>query len=244
MDTLMQSIALCDEVRIYPRNDALCTSNITGDNALKAAKLCCEKFGVNGIDIITTKHIPYGGGLGGSSADTAAVISGIGELYGIDKGELYSATATIYADLSFQLIGGTARCTGRGEILQRLPALPRFHVLIAAAEGGSDTAAVYRAYDVMGIAPPVADTMAVYHALMHGDCAEGMAVNHLTAPACSLNPSIGDVMRLMQDTRAMLSSMSGSGSCVFNLYKHRKDAEAKKAELTLPTILTETIAFD
>ena len=95
------------------------------------------------------KKIPAGAGLGGGSADAAAVLVGMNELFdlGLDAEQLRKIGARIGADVPFCLSGGTALAQGVGEILTPLPAPPAHRLLIAKPERGADTGGIYRAYD-------------------------------------------------------------------------------------------------
>jgi len=92
-------------------------------------------------DVRLTKRIPHGGGLGGGSADAAAVLRWAG--FG-DPG----AAARIGADVPFCMVGGRARVRGIGEIVEPLPFVPRDVTLVVPPFGAS-TPAVYRAWDVL-----------------------------------------------------------------------------------------------
>jgi len=92
-------------------------------------------------DVRLTKRIPHGGGLGGGSADAAAVLrwAGFDDL---------GAAARIGADVPFCMIGGRARVRGIGEVVEPLPFVPRDVTLVVPPFGAS-TPAVYRAWDAL-----------------------------------------------------------------------------------------------
>lgn len=89
-----------------------------------------------------TKRIPAGGGLGGGSADAAAVLrwAGVADL---------DLAASIGADVPFCLVGGRARVTGVGEVVEPLPFVERAFTLLTPPFGVS-TPAVYRSWDELG----------------------------------------------------------------------------------------------
>ena len=96
-----------------------------------------------------TKRIPQQAGMGGGSADAAAVLAGLDRLYDtrLPHDTLRALAATIGADVPFCLMGGTALVSGIGERLEPLPPLPPVSVVIAQPPEGVDTAAAYRALD-------------------------------------------------------------------------------------------------
>jgi 4-diphosphocytidyl-2-C-methyl-D-erythritol kinase len=92
--------------------------------------------------VVVTKRIPAGAGLGGGSADAAAVLRWAGHT------DLVSA-AGLGADVAFCLVGGRARVTGIGEVVEPLPFVERTLTLLTPPFGCS-TPAVYRAWDELG----------------------------------------------------------------------------------------------
>src|SRR5690606_5995884 len=89
------------------------------------------------VEIVIDKGIPVAGGMAGGSADAAATLVGLNELWdlGLSREELTAVAAELGSDVPFSLHGGTALGTGRGERL--LPVLSRntFHWVIALAKG-------------------------------------------------------------------------------------------------------------
>ena len=87
---------------------------------IRAAKAFFEAAGIRGgADIRLQKHIPFPAGLGGASADAAAVIDCLSTIYGapLDFDELIRVAAEVGSDVPFCLYGKPALCEGRGEII-------------------------------------------------------------------------------------------------------------------------------
>jgi 4-diphosphocytidyl-2-C-methyl-D-erythritol kinase len=110
----------------------------TSDNLVTRALALCERE----AHVRVTKHIPTGVGLGGGSADAGAVLRWAGFHDEI-------AAASIGADVAFCLVGGRARVTGIGELIEPLPFEPRTFTLVTPPFACS-TPAVYAAWDAMG----------------------------------------------------------------------------------------------
>jgi len=133
--TLMQTIDMCDRLRIEPANtvalqlggDALAGVPLEGPGnlAYRAALALMEEAGdmALGARIILEKRVPAGSGLGGGSSDAAAVLRGLNRFWGLDlELEALSAVAArVGSDVSFFLHCGTAECRGRGEAVNPLP---------------------------------------------------------------------------------------------------------------------------
>ena len=123
--TVMHSIDVCDTVTVElsEANDGgiivECTTPLPPVNtAFTAARLFREKTGCGGVRIQIKKRIPSEAGLGGASADAAAVLHGMQQLFGsISRDELYDIAKRVGADVPFCLHGGCALCEGIGEKL-------------------------------------------------------------------------------------------------------------------------------
>ena len=176
--------------------------------AVKAAKLLAERTGHRGgAHIEIEKHVPVTGGMGGGSADAAATLLACDALWGTDlpRDELLGLARQLGADVPFAFTGGTAIGTGRGDELSPALAQGTFQWVLAIADFGLSTPAVYRELDehrarhAGDVAPPrPAPTVGtdVLQALRAGDArmlADAMH-NDLQAPALHLEPSLAKVL--------------------------------------------------
>jgi 4-diphosphocytidyl-2-C-methyl-D-erythritol kinase len=134
------------------------------------------------------KRIPAGGGLGGGSADAAAVL----RWAGVDDLDL---AASLGADVPFCLRGGRARVTGVGEVLEPLPPVERTYTLLTPPFGVS-TPAVYRAWDQLG-----------------GPSGEG--ANDLEPAALVVEPRLAEWRDRLGDATGSTPVLAGSGSTWF-----------------------------
>ena len=144
IDAEMVTIDLADEL-VFAEGDGLDVLGATGlavpaddDNLVRRAL----RLAARTAHVTLTKAIPAGAGLGGGSADAAAVL----RWAGIDDPE---RAATLGADVPFCVRGGRARVTGIGEVLEPLPHQDRTFTLVTPPFGCS-TPAVYRAWDDLG----------------------------------------------------------------------------------------------
>ncbi len=234
IDTVMQTIDLHDTVIITAREDSECSSEIIGakvedDNALKAAKLFSAVFETNGADIRIVKRIPVMSGLGGSSTNAAAVLKGMAILYNISTSELLPLAKSLGSDTAFFLKEGLARCTGRGDIIERLPPLPAMFALIILDTSGVSTAEAYAVYDTLKSTSIKSDL--IMKNLREGKDTKIIPANALLSASQSLNSMIAEQLRVLNDRNAIMVSMSGSGSAVFALYTDLEAALAKQRSL-------------
>src|SRR5829696_8326596 len=159
VSTVMQSISLADEVELRHPSGAFDLSlepeeveigpqeRNTTYLAWKALqRVTGREFPVK---VTLRKKIPAGAGLGGGSADAAAVLVGLNELFGLGLrvDELSGIGAGIGADVPFCISGGTALGEGVGEILTPLPVPPAHHLVVAKPSRSAETGKIYRAFD-------------------------------------------------------------------------------------------------
>ncbi|HST84873.1 MAG TPA: 4-(cytidine 5'-diphospho)-2-C-methyl-D-erythritol kinase [Kineosporiaceae bacterium] len=192
--------------------------------AVRAARLLADRVGLVDADVRMQLHkqIPVAGGMAGGSADAAAALVACDALWhtGLDREQLHGLAAELGSDVPFSLLGGTAIGSGRGERL--IPALARgeYHWVIALADHGLSTPAVYSEVDRLrdaGLVPqPLAEpeiSGQLMQALRAGD-AEALGAclgNDLQAAACSLDPSLEKALDVGRKVGALGGMVSGSG---------------------------------
>ena len=192
--------------------------------AVRAARLLADRVGLVDADVRMQLHkqIPVAGGMAGGSADAAAALVACDALWqtGLDREQLHGLAAELGSDVPFSLLGGTAIGSGRGERL--IPALARgeYHWVVALADHGLSTPAVYAEIDRLraaGLAPqPLAEPEIgdrLMQALRAGD-AEALGaclVNDLQAAACSLDPTLERALDVGRKVGALGGMVSGSG---------------------------------
>lgn len=188
--------------------------------AYQAAQLIKDTFNIKtGVIISLDKQIPVAAGLAGGSSDAAATLKGLNQLWQLNLSldELAELGAKIGSDVSFCVYGGTALATGRGEVIEELPAPPHCWVILAKPSLGVSTADVYGAFDPDKANHP--DTQAMIAALREGDY-EAMCSNlgnALESVTMNLHPEVGQIKEQMIKFGADAVLMSGSGPTVFGL---------------------------
>jgi len=229
--TVFQAISLFDNLKISRSNKF--EIDLKGDYVngvptdqsnlvYKAVQLMSEKFNTDpSLEIEINKSIPVAGGMAGGSADAAATLLGIDQLYGLglSKDELSEVARNLGSDVPFMLHGGTAVGRGRGDEIT--PALSRgnYHWVIAVSSNGLSTPAVYGECDRLrtGLdikAPSLHDEL--LQALLSGDSTRvGKSLNNdLQAAAISLRPALRLILETGQEYGALGGIVSGSGPSV------------------------------
>ena len=192
---------------------------LDGSNiAIAAARLLAAKTGFRGgAHIAIEKHVPVTGGMGGGSADAAATLVACDALWGTElpRDEMHELARRLGADVPFALTGGTAIGTGRGDELSPALASGTFQWVLALADFGLSTPAVYRELDAHR-ERHARDISPVLQALRAGDPHMLAAAMHndLQAPALHLEPGLGDVLELGERNGALAGIVSGSGPTV------------------------------
>ena len=200
--------------------------------AYRAARLMQETFAERipgGVAIHLAKRIPMAAGLAGGSADAAAVLRGMNELYGLgaSEEELCTLGAQLGSDIPFTLLGGTMLATGRGEVLRRLPDFPETFVVLAKPHISVSTAWAYGAYDANPATEPP-DNAAMNRALEQGDRKKAASLlnNVLERATIKKYARLTDIKEKMVEAGALASLMSGSGPTLFALAETRAQADA------------------
>jgi 4-diphosphocytidyl-2-C-methyl-D-erythritol kinase len=229
--TVMQSVSLADDVgievanrgfelRVEPKGTRIGPPE--ENSAYRAWKLICGLVGDElPVRVTLRKGIPAGAGLGGGSADAAAVLVGLNGLSGLGLRveELREVGTKIGADVPFCVSGGTSLGEGVGELLTPLPAPPDHRLVVAKPLAGADTRRIYSAHDD-GPARSVRSAEAVVAALESGNLpALAAAVGNDLAPVTAvLVPEVERLRRGLMDAGALGASMSGSGTAVYGLF--------------------------
>lgn len=233
---IMQEISLCDELDIELNEGGITlrieNSDLPSDRdniAYRAAELFFKESNINGgCDIVLKKNIPVFAGMGGGSADAAAVLKGLNELtgYPLSMDDLYRLGLRLGADVPFCIMGGTAHAGGIGEVLRAVESKLECFIALIKPDIDISTPDAYRAIDSAEILHP--DIATALDAIRDGDMelfakSTGNAFEYVSAP---IYPEINDIKEHFIKNCAEFSMMSGSGPTVFALFSDRKKAEA------------------
>lgn len=235
LEMVMQSITLADEVRIKKNNGGIALTcsreDIPTDEtniAWQAARLFFDQCGISeGVDISILKNIPVQAGMGGGSADAAAVLLGLNQLYEtyLTRKELCQLGAKLGADVPFCLGGGTAKAFGIGEELEALSPLPDCLLVIAKPRQGISTKEAYQQYDRQGDSLPHGNLENMLTALEQQDFS-GVCKNlHNTFELLQDSQDITAILTTMEEYGAKGCLMSGSGSACYALFTEKSAAK-------------------
>ena len=210
--------------------DRLLSVPLDGNNlAFKAAKKLAELAGIanpSAAAIGIDKQVPVAGGMGGGSADAAATLIALNELWctGISRERLIAESGSLGADVPFALLGGTAIGRGVGEQLEPLESAAKLHWVMIPNQGGLSTASVFARLDELRAqtfteiddATHLVDPHYLIDALAAGnpfDVAEFIH-NDLEEAALDLMPSLAITLQDGMRCGALRAMVSGSGPTV------------------------------
>lgn len=235
LNTVYHAISLFDELRASPADTLALTmeGEGAGDLALdesnlviRAARALAAHARVPAYARLhLRKSIPLAAGLAGGSADAAATLLACDALWGtgVAREELAEIGATLGSDVPFLFQGGTALGTGHGEVVSPVLARPTtWHWVVAIADGGLSTPAVYRELDKLRDSPwpPAAigsadDLMGALRQRKPEVLGAALG-NDLQPAALALRPELADVLKAGSAAGAIAGLVSGSGpTCVF-----------------------------
>ena len=222
LDSVMQSVTPADSITLE-KNDNInifcsdSTLNTEENIVYKAANVFFEYTKINsGVDIFLEKHIPKAAGMGGGSADAAAVIVGLNKLYNtnLSQEELLSLGLKVGADVPFCIIGGTARVRGIGEKVESIsPVCGLYAVTVKNGIKGS-TKEMYAKLD-QNTTFKRNDTPNAVKAIENKD--NLFLCQNIGNAFADVNGLYG-AEQIFQPTKPLCVSLSGSGPTVFALY--------------------------
>ena len=193
---------------------------------------------VSELSFEITKNVPVAGGMGGGSADAAAAILAVDELWDtqVDGEALMKAAAELGADIPFALLGGTAIGIGRGDKLDPIDDVQKLHWVLVPMDAGLSTPRVYAKLDEMRAAKGQDPTLVpvpevpyeLIDALVHGDAREVAKHLHndLQDAAVALMPELSITMHAGLAAGALAAMVSGSGPTIAMLAESEEAAES------------------
>lgn len=239
LDSLIVFTALSDQLELRPADGiSLAVEGAFAGNAgplddnlvLRAARALAEAAKVDkGMAGWLVKNIPTAAGLGGGSADAAAVLQGLIRLWDIPRGtvDLPSLALELGADIPVCLAAGPSFVGGAGEQIEAAPALPEAGLLLVNPGVALATPSVF-AGRRGGFSPPGRFSQSPHSAKVLAALL-GERDNDLTEAAIRLAPVIADVLVALESTPGChLARMTGSGATCFGLF----DNEAAAANAT------------
>jgi 4-diphosphocytidyl-2-C-methyl-D-erythritol kinase len=257
LDTLIVPVSLADRMVVHARADPSARTvslslDVTGQSdlvsgvprdesnlILRAAAALAERTGVLGFaEVMLEKLIPTGAGLGGGSADAAAVLGALNDLWGcgLRPDALREVGAAVGSDVPALMVGGAVRAAGRGEVVEPAGIMPLSITLVTFPFSVS-TPEAFRWWDGEGSTGPEPGAFFAA-AAPDGDVADvaRLMSNDLEEPVTRRHPKIAEARRILLEGGSLGAVMSGSGPSVVGLMSDESarltpDAERAIADL-------------
>ena len=195
----------------------------------KAAKAFFDTIGQDpdGLEIFITKRIPMQAGLGGGSADAAAVLRALNRQYNMPLSLLALAElgSTVGSDVPFCVLCGTAVVEGRGERIRKLPDMPECIFVVCKPDFSVSTPELYAVIDEKQIANRP-DSAAMESAILAGDLdAIAHTVCNVFDPIVTEgHPELNYIKSIMNTYGGVGYQMTGSGSAVYGIVGNFENA--------------------
>ena len=232
LETVMYPILTGDTVTVEEsqsgqlelRESGIIANCAAKDNlVVKAFQLMKSKYQLENVCIRLHKTLPFGAGIGGGSANAASVLIETNQYFnlGLTNIELESLAANIGADCPIFIQNRPQYCVGTGTEFQsiELPDLSNYHIVVIHPGFGISTAEAY------GAIQPISGRTSVSECIQQ-PIAEWnkVLVNDFQSPMVAKYPIIGEIIDFLNDSGAVYSAMSGSGSAVFSIFKEGQDS--------------------
>ncbi|MCA8936923.1 MAG: 4-(cytidine 5'-diphospho)-2-C-methyl-D-erythritol kinase [Planctomycetes bacterium] len=237
IETVMQAIDLFDEITVSERTDGQlvleCDIDL-GDpkqNLVYRAAEILQKAHApgQGAHIVLKKQIPHGAGLGGGSSDAANALNALNRLWRLNmhKNVLRDIVSQVGSDCAFFVEGGTAVCTGRGEIVRQLQDVVGLNLVILYPEDVCPTGKVYS--DLSRHLTSDRRDCYLFHDLpdqLHMEELELAVFNRLQESALRVSKRLSQVWaETANEQDVVVRFVSGSGSSIGFLVADRQSAE-------------------
>lgn len=236
---LMQTISIADTLTLRRHDAGRVTAScslhfIPTDErnlAVRAAQRYLEAVGETGqgVHIHMDKRIPVGAGMGGGSADAAAVLRGMDRLFGNRMGreKLEELACAIGSDVAFCVAGGTALARGRGERLEDLAPLPDCRFVVCKPEFSISTPELYRKLDSVALRRHP-DTAGLLRGIGEGALREvcRRMYNVFEDVPDRRMRTVGEIKGRLLDHGALSAMMTGTGSAVFGVFETDQAAQS------------------
>lgn len=245
LNTVMQTVSVYDTLELSIDADSpegieiVCDKEgfpLDSSNLIwKAAELFKEYTGITfggKLIVKVEKNLPSQAGMGGGSADCAAMLKAMNTFFCTlkDEDELCELGAKLGADVPFCIKGGTRLCQGIGEITNKLPSIDCAFVIVK-PDVSVSTPEAYKRYDLMK-SPPRSHLDYFLKSLASGNVFSTSIYLFNVFEAAIDQPEIAQAKQTLKEAGALNTLMTGSGSAVFGVFENEKFAEQAAAKLS------------
>ncbi|MDO5015000.1 MAG: 4-(cytidine 5'-diphospho)-2-C-methyl-D-erythritol kinase [Clostridia bacterium] len=241
--SIMQSVSLFDKLRINTRKDKKINFTCNepkfskyDDNTIKSAVdnfFEYTKLENPGLDIYLEKNIPSQAGLAGGSADAAATLKALNEIFetNLDEKILQKIGKKVGSDVPFCIRGGTSLVQNTGDILSELPDFENFFFVILKPDASVSTKEAYMEFDRQKDSIYHFDNAKVLSAYARKDHKTAVNLIQNVFEQLTEVPNRPHIKLKMMNMGALNACMSGSGTAIFGVFDDRQKAKNCYEEL-------------
>lgn len=231
LKSVFQKINLYDEIYIYKidEDNFILDTNINGldikDNIIyKAYVKLKEKFNISGVKVILNKRIPMQAGLAGGSTDCASFILGMNKLFELNltEEEIITLGKSLGADVVPCLHNKAVLAEGIGEIITKIDTNFKYYIVLIKPELSCNTGEMFKKLDERDKVLTIDNSKNVVKALEDNNI-ELLSNNlyNTFEEVLDLKPIKDELIK----NKALGALLTGSGSCVFGIFKNKEDAK-------------------
>ncbi|QTA38182.1 4-(cytidine 5'-diphospho)-2-C-methyl-D-erythritol kinase [Thermosipho ferrireducens] len=232
--SLFQNISLYDTLYIEKKDKGIeieTNEHIENNILYRTWNIFANQLGTPdfGVKIILEKRIPIKAGLGGGSADAAALLRFLGDTMKIPEHQLLKVAAIVGSDVPFFLYGGTAIVKGKGHIIEKLKPLSGYKVRLLVAKEGISTRDAYATLKEKHFKKSTCEVYELYEAYFYRNLSQISKCTynifeHVLLPV--YEEIDGNLKKLKRNCIA--AALTGSGSAVFGISLTQGDYEFVK----------------
>jgi 4-diphosphocytidyl-2-C-methyl-D-erythritol kinase len=233
-----RDIVECDDPRV-PLDD----SNI----CVKACEIIRKKYGFKGrfLRIGIDKRIPVMGGMAGGSANAAATLKDLDDIWKLDLtlGDFRELGLALGMDVPFFFSGGTAFDSEATGVLKSIDTDLKFHIILAIPDFGVSTKEAYGGIDYNSIGKNVLSTDKMIKALGDNNLEEAMKYFHndFEISIFERHPRLKEIRDNLLKAGCLASAMSGSGSTIIGIAADKSQAKKIADIIDCRTVVTESL---
>lgn len=234
LETVFHRINFWDEIVLRPRPETLSLETDQADLPADRSNLCLQAAellkaaapGELGASIFLRKRIPIGAGLGGGSSNAASVLMGLQRLWSVRLGDegLRAMALRLGSDVPYFLVEGSAYATGRGEILEPIPLVLPYWIVVVVPPVHVSTAWAYKHLRPNDRTARFSLKEAVSVPASRLRSSLAGLTNDFESLVLESHPEVQETKRRLDALQPVCALMSGSGSAVFALFADERSA--------------------
>lgn len=238
LETVFYPVGIKDALEIIVREEPGCTLHVSGmevtgnpeeNLVVKAYRKLAARYALKGVDVYLHKHIPFGAGMGGGSADAAFMLCMLNDVFELNltQAELEAIAGELGADCPFFCRNTPVFAAGTGNLFSDVNfSLKGYFLAVVKPQVGVSTKEAFG-----GIVPaqPLCSVKDIIEGQPVSEWKEVLR-NDFEETVFPLYPQLAEIKQALYDAGAVYASMSGSGSSLFGIFEQTPDVKTLFAD--------------